>query len=252
MSNTSLNIDAPKRDLTDRWWLSIFNASPDAQVICRADGSIQHANPRAQRLFKFPPTPAEGGLFIHPLLPPAATQILDSLLLTPGADSQHRKGLKLLLDDGTSLIMDLDFIPLQEGCVLINFRDTTMAHRLESHVQRLITAIDATPDVFLVTDKSFQITYVNPAFQTATGYGIEEVIGRTDDFLRAPSEAGRVCEYLAQVGKGQEWVGELTNLRANGEAYLVESTISPIFDLAGSFMGYVTSERDITLRKKLQ
>jgi PAS domain S-box-containing protein len=127
-----------------------------------------------------------------------------------------------------------------------------MAHRLESHVQRLITAIDATPDVFLVTDKNYLITYVNPAFQTATGYGIEEVIGRPDDFLRAPGEQERVREYLAQVGQGKEWVGELTNLRANGEAYLVESTISPIFDLAGSFMGYVTSERDITLRKKLQ
>jgi PAS domain S-box-containing protein len=116
----------------------------------------------------------------------------------------------------------------------------------------LITAIDATPDVFLVTDKNYLITYVNPAFQTATGYGIEEVIGRPDDFLRAPGEQERVREYLAQVGQGKEWVGELTNLRANGEAYLVESTISPIFDLAGSFMGYVTSERDITLRKKLQ
>jgi len=252
MSNAPINIDAPKRDLSDRWWLSLFNASPDAQVICRADGSVQHANPRAQRLFKLPSAPVEAGLFLHQTLPPVANEILESLLQSPEADPQHRKGLKLLLVDGTSLIMDLDFVPLQGCCVLINFRDTTMAHRLESHVQRLITAIDATPDVFLVTDKNYLITYVNPAFQTATGYGIEEVIGRPDDFLRAPGEQERVREYLAQVGQGKEWVGELTNLRANGEAYLVESTISPIFDLAGSFMGYVTSERDITLRKKLQ
>ncbi len=93
---------------------------------------------------------------------------------------------------------------------------------------------------------------MNPAFQSATGYGIEEVIGRPDGFLRAPAEQEKVRAYLNQVSQGREWVGELTNVRRNGETYRVESTISPIFDLAGSFMGYVICERDITMRQQLQ
>jgi two-component system cell cycle sensor histidine kinase/response regulator CckA len=127
-----------------------------------------------------------------------------------------------------------------------------MRHRLESHVQRLITAIDATPDVFLVTDAQLRITYVNPAFQTATGYGIEEVIGRADAFLRAPSEQEKVRDYLGNVSLGREWIGELTNVRRNGESYQVESTVSPIFSMSGVFMGYVICERDITQRNQLQ
>ncbi len=252
MTNPFIPAEAPNQNLIDRWWTTLFNASLDAQIICRADGSVQHANPKARRLFKFPPATPDRAFSIKSVLPPAANQILESIPRSAAIDPQRGKSLQLVFDDGASLVMDLDFIPLGGGSILINFRDTTMSHRLESHVQRLITAIDATPDVFLVTDKNFQITYVNPAFQTATGYGIEEVIGRADDFLRAPGEQERVRDYLHQVSQGREWVGELTNVRSNGETYLVESTISPIFDLAGAFMGYVTSERDITLRKKLQ
>jgi len=252
MSTSSAQTKAAERYVSYHWWKSLFDASLDAQVICRAGGTVAHANPKARRLFKLPVEAEKPTFSIHGILPPAACQMFDSFLQNPVADPQHGKSLKIVFDDGASLVMDLDFIPLGGGFILINFRDNTTSHRLESHVQRLITAIDATPDVFLVTDKNFQITYVNPAFQTATGYGIEEVIGRPDNFLRAPAEQDRVREYLQQVGEGREWVGELTNLRCNGEAYLVESTISPIFDLAGNFMGYVTSERDITLRKQLQ
>ena len=252
MSTTTLQTRAGGRDSADNWWASIFNASLDAQVICRADGSVHYANPKAQRLFLFLPAAPDATVFLHPVLPPAANQMLDSVLQNPAAGPRQCKGVKLVPGGGADLMVDLDCIPLDGGAVLVSFRDTTVSHRLESHVQRLITAIDATPDVFLVTDKNFQITYVNPAFQTATGYGIEEVMGRADDFLRAPAEQDRVRDYLQQVGQGHEWVGELTNVRANGEAYLVESTISPIFDLAGGFMGYVTSERDVSLRKQLQ
>ena len=158
----------------------------------------------------------------------------------------------IVQEDAPSSLMDLEIVPLEEGFTLVTFKDATRRLRLESHVQRLITAIDATPDVFLVTDADLHITYVNPAFQTVTGYGIEEVIGRSDDFLRAPSEQEKVRTYLNLVSQGREWVGELTNVRRNGETYQVESTVSPISDIAGRFMGYVICERDITMRQQLQ
>ena len=148
--------------------------------------------------------------------------------------------------------MDLEVIALDADSTLVTFKDAARRLRLESHMQRLITAIDATPDVFLVTGPDLRITYVNPAFQSATGYGIEAVIGRSDEFLRAPSEQKKVQAYLDQVGRGQEWIGELVNVRSNGETYQAESTISPIFDINENFMGYVVCERDITVRNQLQ
>jgi PAS domain S-box-containing protein len=132
------------------------------------------------------------------------------------------------------------------------FKDARQRLRLEDHIARLITAIDATPEVFFITDADRRLTFVNPAFQIATGYSFEEVIGRTDAFLRAPAEKEKVQCYLEAVAQGREWSGELTNVRRDGTAYQVESNISSIFDRAGRFMGYVASERDITPRLRLQ
>jgi PAS domain S-box-containing protein len=148
--------------------------------------------------------------------------------------------------------MDLEIVSLDGDFSLVTFKENGHRLRLESHIQRLITAMDATPDVFLVTDADLRITFVNPAFQSVTGYSMEEVLGRADDFLRAPSEQEKVSAYREQLSRGREWIGELVNRRRNGETYHVESTISPIFDFAGHFMGYVVCERDITVRKRLQ
>jgi PAS domain S-box-containing protein len=256
MRDSSVQQESPKRESTDRWWWSLFNASQDAQMICRSDGLVEHINPKAVRLFKIDHkrdgVRNEPVLSIHKILPAAANEKLSWILQNRSAPVETIKAVKVALDNSTGLLMDLEIVPLEGGSFLVAFKDITMRHRLESHVQRLITAIDATPDVFLVTDSDLNITYVNPAFQSATGYGIEEVIGRPDGFLRAPSELEKVQAYLKHVSEGREWVGELVNIRSNGETYLVESTISPIFDISGFFMGYVICERDITMRQQLQ
>src|SRR5712692_10300173 len=35
------------------WWDRLFNASEDAQIICRADGTIERINPKAQQFLDF-------------------------------------------------------------------------------------------------------------------------------------------------------------------------------------------------------
>jgi two-component system cell cycle sensor histidine kinase/response regulator CckA len=234
-----------------RWWWSLFNAAEDAQMVCRADGIAQHINPKAAGLFKLKPDSA-GELSIFKLLPPPASLKLERLLQLRSIRTETIPAVTIPQVNVPSLLVDLEIVPLEDGFILVIFKDATRRLRLESHVQRLITAIDATPDVFLVADADLRITYVNPAFQTATGYGIEEVLGRADDFLRAPSEKGKVQAYLDSVSQCREWIGELVNVRSNGQSYRVESTVSPISDIAGRFMGYVACERDLTMREQLQ
>src|ERR1700722_2299522 len=251
MRDPIIQSEAPEQ-ASGRWWWKLFDASEDAQVVCDADGVAQHINLKATRFFKLKPAAERGQFSIHKILPGTAGQKLGRILKNHPAATETLPSVMVTLDGAASLLMDLEIVSLDGGLALVIFKNAMTRHRLESHVQRLITAIDATPDVFLVTDTDLQITYVNPAFQSATGYGIEEVIGRRDGFLRAPSEQEKVRDYLSHVSQGREWIGELTNIRRNGEVYQVESTISPIFDMAGNFMGYVICERDITMRKHLQ
>ncbi len=238
--------------LPEKWWRNFFETSEDAQVVCRSDGLAVKINPKAARLLKVDRARAEGDFCVlNILVSPADQKLRESLqrgCIRP--DALHSVAL---LAGGRQIGMsDLELAPLDEDHTLVTFKDIARRMRLESHVNRLVTAIDATPDVFFLTDADGRITFVNPAFHTVTGYDIEAVLDRTDEFLRAPSEAEKVSAYLEHVSQGREWIGELINLRHDGTAYQVEATVSPISDMTGQFIGYVACERDITSRKKLE
>ena len=231
MNDLTVEKILPARESASRWWWTVFNTSEDAQIVCREDGIAQNINPKAAALFKLKPDLIGGDFSIFKILPLPANQKLERLLKNRVPRVETIFSAVIFFDDSASSLMDLETARLEDGFTLLTFKDATRRLRLESHVQRLITAIDATPDVFLVTDANMRITYVNPAFQSATGYGIEEVIDRSDEFLRAPSEQEKVRAYLDHVTKGLEWIGEFINVRRNGETYQVESTISPISDI---------------------
>jgi PAS domain S-box-containing protein len=242
----------PEEQSACRWWKKLFNASEEAQIVCRADGTALHINRKAARQFKLRPELDEGSFSIFKILAPPADQKLRRILQLHLSHADNLHSAMILLEGSPHSLMDLEIVSLDDNSSLVIFKDSGHRLRLESHIQRLITAIDATPDVFLVTDADLRITYVNPAFQSTTGYSLEEVLGRADDFLRAPFEQEKVCAYRELVSQGREWVGEFVNLRRNGETYHVESNISPLSDFAGRFMGYVVCERDVTIRKHLQ
>ena len=242
----------PGKDHAGRWWGSLFNASEEPQMVCGKEAIALHINRKAARQFKLKPSADEGSFSICRILSPPADKELRRILQLHLAHPDKIHSVMVLQDGAPHSLMDLEIVSLDGDYSLVTFKQNGHRLRLESHIQRLITAIDATPDVFLVTDAELRITFVNPAFQSITGYSMEEVLGRADDFLRAPFEQEKVCAYREQVSRGREWIGEFVNRRRNGETYHVESTISPIFDFAGHFMGYVACERDITVRKRLQ
>ncbi len=117
--------------------------------------------------------------------------------------------------------------------------------------QRLLAAIDSTPDVVILTDPGFSITFVNPAFETTTGFPVTEALGRTVDSFHAPGQEGLVQTYMDGVRRGADWVGELIMRRRDGTSYPVDMTLSPVYGPGAQFIGAVAFQRDITGRKQL-
>jgi PAS domain S-box-containing protein len=255
MNNLSGPKIVPAKKGADRWWespLNFFNAAEEAQIVCRADGIALHINPKAARQFKLRPELDEGAFSILKILASPANRKLGRLLQNREPHAEKLHSAVVLQDNAPHAMMDLEVVSM-DGCFnLVTFKDSGHRLRLEPHIQQLITAIDATPDVFFVTDADLRITFVNPAFQSVTGYSMEEVLGRTDNFLRAPFEQEKITASHELVSQGREWISEFVNLRRDGKTYQVESTASPIFDFAGQFKGYVVCERDITVRTHLQ
>lgn len=253
MRRNAMLSDAPKPvsgETRASWWQAIFEASEDALLVCTSDGKLKESNRRTQKFFNTSLLGAEISIFDS-----LTAQTGDRLKAIIERDSQHPEvlsSISFLPGGHLRLIVDLTVSRLDPSHWLVSIKDATRRWRMESHVQRLMTALDATPDVFFLTDSDYKITYVNGAFQNVTGHTIEESLGRSAEFLRAPQEKEKIDHYIRAVEAGADWLGELTNVRRDGTFYPVEATVSPIFDRDGELLGYVSCERDISAKKKLQ
>jgi PAS domain S-box-containing protein len=238
---------------TDRadWWRFLFNEAEDAQFVCIADGTVIEVNRRAARLFGLPvqdPPPRA----LHPILTASTFRRLRDHLARNPDHPETFSAVSIQCEDRVGMVADLTISSLGGPFWLLAFKDASRRWRLETHAQRLITAVDSTSDVVLLADSQFRLTFVNAAFQIATGYTIEDSLGRSLEFLRSPLDHSKIAECNRRLHEGHDWSGEFTNLRADGTELPVEVCISPIFGKTDEFLGCVSFERDVSAKKRLQ
>ena len=112
-----------------------------------------------------------------------------------------------------------------------------------------IIILEAEPDEM----RGRRILYVNEAFTEMTGYDYEEATKKTLRILRGPktslSTLNRIRIALQQIKPVRV---ELINYRKDGSEFWVECNIVPFADEKGSFVHWVSVQRDITARKKAE
>jgi two-component system cell cycle sensor histidine kinase/response regulator CckA len=234
------------------WWLRLFDLAEDAQLVCRRGGEIIRLNRRAARLFEVEAPSETPELSLVELVGEGVAERLKPLLQKHFAAENVLADVPLERADASPLIVEFHVTPLGDGCSLVVVKDVGRRHRMESHVQRLVTAMDSTTDVIYLTNTDGLITFVNCAFETTTGYSIEEALDRPLSFLRAPSESAQILEYSKHLHAGLEWRGELLNRCRDGRTYPVDVTFSPVFSPRGELLGHAGYERDISAQRQLQ
>ena len=143
-------------------------------------------------------------------------------------------------------VLDLRAARLGEG-VVMSVRDVTDHHRADREMRRLATAIDQSSDAVMITGAAGAIEYVNPAFQQASGYASEEVLGQNPRILKSgvhgPAFYGAMWAALTS---GQSFTSEMTNRRKDGSLFREDAVISPVRDRTGTITSYVAVKRDVT------
>jgi len=121
---------------------------------------------------------------------------------------------------------------------------------LERSEQRLAQAVEQSPATVIVTDTAGHIQYVNRRFEEASGWGRDEILGRTPQFLQsgdlAAEEYARMRDAL---GRGDSWQGVLRNRRKDGGDYWVDITILPLRGADGVAHSFVGIGEDITEKR---
>jgi len=102
------------------------------------------------------------------------------------------------------------------------------------------------------TNKHGIITYANKAFCDISGFTLDELIGKPHNIVRHPDMPKSAFKNLWKTIKsGKTWQGEVKNLKKNGDYYIVNATISPIFDHNNNIIEYIAIRHDITNIHKL-
>lgn len=122
----------------------------------------------------------------------------------------------------------------------------------EQYFHGLVDMLEQSGDMHMITDRAGVIEYVNPAFESVTGFGKAEVIGLTP--LMLESGLPPDCFYSAmwetlKAGKAfteKTFKGMRINRKRNGEIFHEETTISPIHDALGNITHYFATGRDVT------
>ncbi len=119
--------------------------------------------------------------------------------------------------------------------------------RADAHMRKLSGALEQAVDAVIITDRGRFIEYVNPAFETLTGYRKEEVIGQKTYFLRSGLHDDKFYDELWQViGTGGVYRGVLINRKKDGSLYHEMKTISPLKDDQGRVTHFISTGHDIT------
>ena len=113
--------------------------------------------------------------------------------------------------------------------------------------------VDQVADHVMVTDKNGTIEYVNPAFEKTTGFTKEEVIGKNPRILKSDKQSLEYYQTLwSTILAGKVFSAKPVNKKKNGAFYVVDQTISPIFNENKEITHFVSIGKDITATVKIE
>ena len=188
-------------------------------------------------------------------------QLLDAgvavpfILLTENADE-----MSVAQIIGSGIWQSLEKEHLNGSNLIRTIRSTLALHSMrlgqqssEESLRKLSRAVEQSADAVMITDRNGLIEYINPAFETLTGYSHEEAVGKTPRILKSGAHSpGTFQELWQTILAGNVYRNILENRKKNGQIYHVEECISPVRDASGAITHFISNARDLTERMRLE
>ncbi len=132
-------------------------------------------------------------------------------------------------------------------------QDITERHEAEEAMRKLSLAVEHTADSIMITDQNGLIEYVNPAFESTTGYSRSEALGRTPNILKSSKlKASYYQKLWKTILAGKVFSDVIINRRKDGTQYYEEKTITPQKDAQGVISHFISTGKNITERMEAQ
>ncbi|MFM7785398.1 MAG: PAS domain S-box protein, partial [Gammaproteobacteria bacterium] len=132
-------------------------------------------------------------------------------------------------------------------------QDVTGRRAQEEQLQRLGLVVEYSPQTVVITSIEPRVLYVNRAFEQATGYAPEEVIGKHPEFMvaKGPDKQEEMARGLALLS-GRSWEGEQHTRRKDGSEFLESVRVWPLRAADGTLSELVAISEDITEKRRVE
>ena len=192
----------------------------------------------------------------------AEPALLPVLLLVSDLDTDH-------IDTEQGELADNVFATTVDELISLPIRKTELEWQLNTlcrlriqslnlkarteRLRKFQKAVEASGHGIMITDADGNIQYVNPAFETITGYSGSEAIGDTPTLLNSGEMSESFYDELWEtITAGETWHGEIVDRSKNGDIYIADQTIAPIHNESGDITAYVAVQTDVTDQKQLE
>jgi len=212
------------------------------------------------RIFELDPTDFVPSLesFLEHVYPQDRGEMLTTFLESIEKRETYSLTHRLLMSDGRIKYVRENAIPYFDAqgnptrCVG-TVQDVTDDVLKEQRLQQAATVFNSTVEGVIITDEDANITDVNEAFTSITGYAREEVIGKTSSILASGRHDREFYQQMwHSLLNAGSWSGEIWNRRRDGMLYPELLTISAVRNEQQRLSGYVGVFTDISRLKEVE
>ncbi len=171
------------------------------------------------------------------------------------AEEKSACELRMVRMDGTQFRAELNSEAGQDAeeevtlCVTI-MCDITERHSKNEQIRRLAHVVDNGSIAVVIMDLKGNVEYVSAQYSRLTGYSVEEATGGNLCILNSRKIHPDTRKELWNiVNSGEEWSGELCNVKKTGMLYWVFVTITPVRNHEGGVTHFIVVADDITKYK---
>lgn len=233
----------------------VLDAARDAIAVVR-EGRIEYANASGLELFGATARDELRGTAVADVVDSRECTFTDEALaaVRTGRRRFERLEATLVGIDGERTAVEVTATGVESvdgRAVVLVVRDVTDRKRRERKYRRFREAVEHAGHSVVITDTDGRIEYVNPAFERITGYSEREALGANPRILKSGHHGREFYEELWEtILGGERWQAEVVNERKDGERFVVDQTIAPIFDENDDIDRFVGVYRDVTEREE--
>lgn len=132
-------------------------------------------------------------------------------------------------------------------------KDVTLQKNLDEELKRAAIVFDNTNEGIIVTDANTKILLANNAFSKVTGYGLDEIRGKSPRFMSSGKHDNDFYQAMNDTLRREgHWGGEIWNRRKNGEIYPVWENINVVKNDQGVITNFIAILSDISQLKSAE